>query len=69
MELRVSGVHGQMMKGIHGRKDSPAYSILLAGKYDDDEDNGNEILYSGCGRQGVDQELTMENLWVLIGDG
>ncbi|KAF2791737.1 hypothetical protein K505DRAFT_280149 [Melanomma pulvis-pyrius CBS 109.77] len=42
------GAHGSAQGGIYGKKDNGAYSIVLAGGNGyDDEDNGDDIWYSG----------------------
>lgn len=49
MECCRYGVHGQAVKGIHGTKESGAYSIVLSGKYEDDIDEGTTFTYTGTG--------------------
>ena len=42
------GAHGSAMGGVSGNTDLGAYSIVVAGMYDDlDQDRGNVIFYSG----------------------
>ena len=54
-----------------------AYSIVLAGGYEDDEDFGDEFTYTGAGgrdlsgnkrtsEQAFDQELTKTNLAIAV---
>ena len=44
------GAHGSAQAGIYGGESSGAYSIIIAGQYDDlDSDYGNFIYYSGSG--------------------
>ena len=61
------------MAGIAGRPDEGAVSIVLAGGYEDDVDNGDEFFYTGAGgrdlsgnkrtsEQSFDQELNKTNL-------
>lgn len=70
--MSEAGVHLPIVAGIHGRENEGAYSIVLSGVYADDQDNGEEFYYSGCGgkekdpkkRLGPqirDQELTRLN--------
>ena len=51
--LRVScsesGVHRPPVSGIHGKEKDGAYSVVLAGGYEDDEDRGEEFTYTGSG--------------------
>ena len=68
-ELFLSGVHAQMMKGVQGSAAHGAASILLSGGYEDDEDFGRLILYTGeggrdkeTGRQTSHQTLIRGNL-------
>jgi len=68
-----AGVHRPVVAGIHGREDEGAFSIALSGGYEDDEDNGDEFIYTGSGgrdlsgnkrvaAQSQDQILTASNL-------
>lgn len=66
-ELAKSGVHRPLQAGICGGKDG-AESIVVSGGYVDDEDLGDEIVYTGQGgndpstkRQIADQTLTLGN--------
>lgn len=67
-----SGVHRPHVAGIHGRSNDGAYSLVLAGGYEDDVDDGNEFTYTGSGgrdlsgnkrtaEQSCDQKLTNMN--------
>ncbi|XP_076371626.1 E3 ubiquitin-protein ligase UHRF1-like isoform X2 [Tachypleus tridentatus] len=67
-----AGVHRPHVAGIHGRENEGAYSIVLAGGYEDDADNGEEFFYTGSGgrdlsgnkrtaEQSCDQTLTRMN--------
>ncbi|XP_028404851.1 E3 ubiquitin-protein ligase UHRF1-like [Dendronephthya gigantea] len=44
-----AGVHRPHVSGIHGRDTEGAFSIVLAGGYEDDLDRGEEFLYTGSG--------------------
>lgn len=66
--LSAAGVHRPLQAGISGGKDG-ADSIVVSGGYPDDEDHGDELIYTGhggrdpdSGRQVADQELTRGNL-------
>jgi putative restriction endonuclease len=61
-------VHRQLQAGIVGQEKLGAESIVLSGGYVDDEDYGDEIIYTGhggrdptTGRQIADQEFTRQN--------
>jgi len=47
-ECAKARVHNSTTAGISGGKDG-ACSIVMSGGYDDDEDKGNEIIYTGTG--------------------
>ena len=42
-------VHRPPMAGIAGKVEEGSQSIVLAGGYEDDEDNGDTFLYTGAG--------------------
>jgi len=50
-ELFDAGVHRALQAGIVGRQSSGAESVVLSGGYEDDEDYGDVILYTGDGGQ------------------
>lgn len=57
-ELCVLGIHGQLQAGIdflsssHSSNGEPiATSVIVSGGYEDDEDTGDEIVYTGHGGQ------------------
>ncbi|XP_062510114.1 E3 ubiquitin-protein ligase UHRF1-like isoform X2 [Corticium candelabrum] len=67
-----SGVHRPHVAGIHGKEREGAYSIVLAGGYEDDTDMGEDFTYTGSGgrdlsgnrrtaAQSSDQKLTRMN--------
>ncbi|CAH1244134.1 UHRF1 [Branchiostoma lanceolatum] len=73
VQASEAGVHRPHVSGIHGRESEGAYSIVLAGGYEDDKDDGEEFLYTGSGgrdlsgnkrtaEQSCDQKLTKMNL-------
>jgi E3 ubiquitin-protein ligase UHRF1 len=72
VQVSQSGVHHPPVGGIYGHESEGAYSIVLSGGYEDDIDNGIEILYTGSGgrdlsgnkctaHQSCDQTLTRLN--------
>lgn len=65
--LAKAGVHPPTVAGISGSQNEGADSIVLAGGYEDDEDFGHEIIYTGAGgqkngKQVANQELVGVNL-------
>lgn len=65
--LAKAGVHPPTVAGISGSQSEGADSIVLSGGYEDDEDFGDEIIYTGSGgqkngKQVTDQELKGVNL-------
>ncbi|RUS78042.1 hypothetical protein EGW08_014217 [Elysia chlorotica] len=72
VQVSEAGVHRPHVAGIHGREDDGAYSIVLSGGYEDDNDDGEEFFYTGSGgrdlsgnkrtaEQSCDQTLTRMN--------
>jgi putative restriction endonuclease len=71
--LSVAGVHRPTQAGISGSEEEGADSIVVSGGYEDDEDYGEVIVYTGhggkdpnTGRQVADQELTRGNLALAV---
>jgi putative restriction endonuclease len=69
LELSQAGLHRPRIAGISGTGRTGASSVVLAGGYEDTEDFGAEILYTGhggrdpeTGRQVAHQTLTRGNL-------
>jgi putative restriction endonuclease len=67
-ELSKAGVHRPTVAGISGSEREGADSIVLSGGYEDDQDLGDEIIYTGhggrdpeSGRQIADQNFTRGN--------
>jgi putative restriction endonuclease len=67
-ELSEASVHRPLIAGISGSESEGADSIVLSGGYEDDEDLGDEIVYTGhggrdaeSGRQVAHQRLTRGN--------
>lgn len=65
--LHDSGVHRPLQHGISGSGKEGADSIVVSGGYEDDEDFGDVIVYTGAGgndagSQVTDQELANQNL-------
>lgn len=67
-ELNQSKIHIQTQAGISGSQSEGADSIVVSGGYEDDQDYGDEIIYTGhggrdaSGKQIGDQTLTRGNL-------
>ncbi|WKK21022.1 YDG/SRA domain-containing protein [Streptomyces olivoreticuli] len=65
--LHSANAHAPIQGGIWGKAREEAKSIVVSGGYEDDEDFGNEIIYTGqggqdeSGRQVRDQDLTRGN--------
>lgn len=66
--VAASGLHKQEVRGIWTQK-GEALSIVLSGGYEDDEDHGSVIIYTGeggqdrsSGKQNADQHLTGSNI-------
>jgi putative restriction endonuclease len=73
--LSVARVHAPPVAGISGPQATGAVSIVLNEGYEDDEDFGNEIVYTGhggrdpnTGRQVSDQELKRGNLALAVSE-
>ena len=73
VELSQAGVHRPLVAGISGRGGAGVNSVVLAGGYEDTEDFGEEILYTGhggrdpeTGRQIAHQTLTKGNLALAV---
>ncbi|XP_046981983.1 E3 ubiquitin-protein ligase UHRF1-like [Schistocerca americana] len=49
IQASEAGVHRPPVSGIHGREDVGAFSIVLSGGYEDDEDFGDSFWYTGAG--------------------
>jgi putative restriction endonuclease len=67
--LSQCNVHRPTQAGISGGADEGADSIVLSGGYEDDEDYGDAVIYTGHGGQDpttrqhiADQQLTRQNL-------
>jgi hypothetical protein len=69
-ELSEAGVHRPTMAGISGSESEGADSIVLSGGYEDDEDLGEEIVYTGHGGRDVERAGTRgdpdreANMWL-----
>lgn len=67
-DVFAAGVHRALIAGIVGRPEAGAESIVASGGYEDDEDLGDVIIYTGqggrnpeTGRQVADQSFTRGN--------
>lgn len=73
VSLAEAGIHKPTQAGISFSKFEGADSIVLSGGYEDDEDYGDSIIYTGQGgqdkvtrKQVEDQQLTRGNLGLVI---
>ncbi|XP_073201406.1 E3 ubiquitin-protein ligase UHRF2 isoform X2 [Lepidochelys kempii] len=48
-KVSEAGVHRPHVGGIHGRSNDGAYSLVLAGGFEDEVDRGDEFTYTGSG--------------------
>ena len=71
--LSQYGVHRPLQAGISGSQVEGADSIILSGGYEDDEDHGDVIIYTGhggrsqiTGAQVANQTLTRQNLALAL---
>ena len=70
--LSMYNVHKPLMAGVHGNKVHGCFSIVMSGGYEDDEDRGDEIVYTGsgaCDKNGVitgNQSFTRHNLGITV---
>ena len=72
-DLSGYGVHRPLQAGISGSQTEGADSIVLSGGYEDDEDLGDVIIYTGhggrsldTGFQVTDQQLVRQNLALAL---
>lgn len=49
LQFSENGVHRPLVGGIHGDGKTGCKSIVIGGGYPEDEDHGNEIVYTGSG--------------------
>ena len=65
--MHAAGLHRHLQAGIAGISRQGAESIVISGGYEDDQDYGNEIIYTGqggrdkSGKHAGDQQLTLGN--------
>lgn len=72
-DLASSKIHKPLQAGISGSGKEGADSIVISGGYEDDEDYGNVIIYTGHGGRNsdsqlqiADQTLTRQNLALAL---
>lgn len=72
-DVAAAGVHRPIQAGISGTKTEGADSVVVSGGYEDDEDRGDEIIYTGAGgndsssrRQVRDQSIEQTGIAGLI---
>ena len=73
LELSFAKVHRPIQAGISGSQNEGADSIVISGGYEDDEDYGDVIIYTGHGgkedgstKQVANQELVRGNLALAL---
>ena len=77
IQASEAGVHLPPVAGIAAQSDKGCQSLVLAGGYEDDEDNGEEFYYTGSGGrdlsgnkrkadQSSDQQLTKSNKGIAL---
>ncbi|KAG8455170.1 hypothetical protein GDO86_001387 [Hymenochirus boettgeri] len=49
VQVSEAGIHRPHVGGIHGRSNDGAYSLVLAGGFEDEVDRGDEFTYTGSG--------------------
>lgn len=68
-ELSIAGVHRPIQGGIDGNGTEGTSSIVLSGGYADDEDNGDEIIYTGHGGQDANtKKQVSDQSWETYGN-
>jgi putative restriction endonuclease len=74
-EVRLAKLHRPPIAGISYITDGPAESIVISGGYEDDEDFGESIIYTGQGgqdspggKQVKDQEVTRGNRALIFSE-
>ena len=67
-ELMEAGVHRTLQYGIDGNQKVGAGAIVLSGGYEDDLDNGDEIIYTGEGGQNGKKEQVADQSWQSNGN-
>lgn len=73
-EVRLAKLHRPPMAGISYVTDGPAESIVISGGYEDDEDFGDVIIYTGQGGQDAskkqvqDQEIIRGNRALIFSE-
>jgi putative restriction endonuclease len=74
-EVRLAKLHRPPMAGISYITNGPAESIVISGGYEDDEDFGDTIIYTGQGgqdspggKQVKDQEITRGNRALIFSE-
>jgi putative restriction endonuclease len=71
--VAAAGIHRPLQAGISGSASEGADSIVVSGGYEDDEDHGDELIYTGhggndpgSGKQVADQLLTRQNMALAV---
>jgi predicted restriction endonuclease len=67
--LHDAGVHRPLQHGIAGGAEIGAESIVVSGGYEDDEDFGNLIVYTGAGGRGADGSQVADQVFEAQNQG
>ena len=65
-ELHDAGVYAPLVAGISGSQTEGADSIVMSGGYEDDEDNGDFVIYTGHGGQDPSTPASNQALQAII---
>ncbi|ULT25746.1 YDG/SRA domain-containing protein [Sphingobacterium sp. E70] len=66
-EMMPSSFHRKWGAGIDGNSKDGTAAIVLSGGYEDDEDNGEEIIYTGAGGQNKGKQVEDQS-WNELGN-
>lgn len=61
-DVRVAGLHAHKQAGISGTARQGADAIVLSGGYEDDEDYGDVVIYTGHGGQNNGKQIAHQTL-------
>uniref|UniRef100_A0A8C6SFK1 RING-type E3 ubiquitin transferase n=1 Tax=Neogobius melanostomus TaxID=47308 RepID=A0A8C6SFK1_9GOBI len=66
VQVSEAGVHRPHVGGIHGRSHDGAYSLVLAGGFEDEVDRGDEFTYTGSGGRDLSGNKRIGDLNVFV---
>ena len=67
-EMMLDGFHRKWAAGIDGNGNEGTSAIVLSGGYEDDEDHGDEIIYTGAGGNSNSNKQIEDQSWKNIGN-